>query len=103
MQRTKRLKGECQHCEGQLEFPAENIGLAALCPHCRQQTELLLAAPKSEPVLPRRTLVWTAIAILILGGGLLACILELQRLEHWAARHRQPAPAGVTQQTNGGK
>jgi hypothetical protein len=39
-------------------------------------------------VLPRRAIVWTIIAILILGGGLVASLIALKRAERWAAAHK---------------
>jgi hypothetical protein len=95
--RTKRLQGECQHCGGSLEFPAESIGLAAACPRCGQQTELMLATPRQEPMIPRRVIVWTAVTIALLIGGLIAVLVELKRVEKRAAAQRQKgaAPAHV--------
>jgi hypothetical protein len=85
----KHLRGECQHCGGHLEFPAESIGLQAPCPHCGQQTELLLERPPEEPSLPRRVIVWTVAAIVVLGLGLLILVLGLKRAERWAAKQKQ--------------
>src|SRR5580658_4980727 len=39
------VKGECRHCSGHLEFPAEAIGSTILCPHCKQTTELVATIP----------------------------------------------------------
>jgi hypothetical protein len=89
MNRTKFLKGECQHCGGHLEFPAEIAGLPADCPHCGQQTDLLLAAPPQEPTVPRRTIVWAVIGIVILGLGLGGALVALKRAERWAARQKR--------------
>ena len=87
------LKGECQHCAGHIEFPADAIGLVAPCPHCRQQTELLLPAPKVEPTVPLRAIVWTAVSILVLCAGLFACLVALKRAEHLAAARKSVAPS----------
>lgn len=89
MTRMKHLRGECQHCGGHLEFPAESIGLQAPCPHCGQQTELMLEQPPEEPSLPRRVIVWTVAAIIVLGLGLLGAMLALKRAERWAAKQKQ--------------
>jgi hypothetical protein len=99
MNRTKFLKGECQHCAGHLEFPAEMAGLPADCPHCGQQTELLLAAPAEEPTIPRRRVVWALIGLVILGLGLAGALVALKRAERWAARQKhqvQESPATTT-------
>jgi hypothetical protein len=91
MTRTKFLKGECQHCAGHLEFPVEMAGLSTECPHCHEQTELLLAAPPEEPTVPRRTIVWAIIGVVVLSFGLIAALVALKRAERWAARQkRQP-------------
>ena len=91
MNKTKFLKGECQHCAGHLEFAAEMAGLAADCPHCGQPTELLLALPPQEPTIPRRTLVWAVTGIVILVMGLVGAIAALKRAERWAARQKHQA------------
>jgi len=81
MSRTKNLTGHCTHCGGLLEFPAESTGMTLDCPLCGQPTELLLARPVEEPTIPRSTIIWTLIAVLILGGGLVGAIIALKRAE----------------------
>ena len=91
MTRTKLLKGECQHCAGHLEFPAEMAGLSTECPHCHQQTDLLLTVPPEEPTVRRGTIVWAIIGVVVLSFGLIAALVALKRAERWAARQkRQP-------------
>jgi len=47
MSNNEFAKGECDHCQGHLEFPAEAVGRTAPCPHCGQPTELRpLISPK---------------------------------------------------------
>lgn len=103
MNRTKFLKGECQHCGGHLEFPAEMAGLPADCPHCGQQTDLLLAPPPQEPTVPRRTIIWAVIGMVILGLGLVGALAALKRAERWATRQKQRSqatlPVGQDSQT----
>jgi hypothetical protein len=89
MNRTKYLKGECRHCGGHLEFPADHIGTVVPCPHCQQETELLLLPPPEEPTLPRRVLVWTGIAVVILGLGFWGALIALKRAQRWAARQKE--------------
>lgn len=91
MLKIKNLHGECQHCGGPIEFHAEHVGSSAECPHCGQQTELLLAAPPEEksPV-PKKAIVFTVVAILILAGGLVAANVALKRAKRLQAQ-RQPA------------
>ena len=100
MTRTKRLQGECQHCGGSLEFPAESIGLVAQCPHCAKETELMLATPPQEPLVPQRVLVWTAITVGLLIAGFIFLLFELQQYEKRAARHQQKLPPARYHETN---
>jgi len=86
---NKNLKGECQRCGAYLEFPAERIGLMARCPHCRQETELVLAPPPQEPLVPRRVVVWTLVTVLAMIAALIALLARLNQLERRAAEQRQ--------------
>src|SRR5438309_4258732 len=88
MNRTKYLKGECAHCRGHIEFPAEAAGMTIDCPHCGKPTELLLAAPPEEPLLPRRTIIWTAIAVFILSVGVGGIFLALHLIQKKVAEKR---------------
>jgi hypothetical protein len=92
MSRTRTLKGHCSHCDGLLEFPAESTGMTVDCPLCGQATELLLARPAEEPTIPRATLVWTAIAVLVLVGGLIAVVVA-QKLTQRLVQQRKAASA----------
>jgi hypothetical protein len=93
MSKTKYLKGACQHCGGHLEYQAEHIGMVVPCPHCQQETELLLLPPPQEPGLPGRVLVWTGIAVLVLALGLAAALLALKRAQRWAETRQHQAVA----------
>jgi len=73
-------------------------GLTADCPHCGQQTDLLLAAPPEEPTIPRRTIVWAVIGIVILGLGLIGALAALKRAERWAAWQKRHAESSVAVQ-----
>jgi hypothetical protein len=101
MTRTKILRGECQQCGGQLTFPAEQIGMVVRCPHCATETELMLAIPAVEPMIPRKVLVWTGItvAVLIVGFGIL--LAGLSHFEKEAARKKQKAAPAAQSDTNG--
>jgi hypothetical protein len=89
MNRTKYLKGECQHCAGHLEFLAEHIGVSVPCPHCGQETELLLAQPLEQPSVPRRAVIWTLIAVVVLGLGLAGALVALRKAEKWAENQKR--------------
>ena len=93
MSKTKYLKGACHHCGGHLEFLADHIGMVVSCPHCQQETELSLLAPPEEPTVPRRALIWTAIAVIILGLGFAGALIALKRAERWAQREKQQSPS----------
>ncbi len=102
MNRTKQLHGLCSECGGPLRFPAESIGLITACPHCGKQTELSLPAPADENVISKRTLIWTLVAVIILGLGLAGAFSALKRAERWAAAQKHPAAgmeaSGITLQ-----
>lgn len=93
MKQTKFLTGECQHCHGHIEFAAESAGLTTDCPHCGKQTELLLALPKDEPTIPRATIVYTVIAVIILGAGLAGAIVALKMAQRKVAHKKVEAVA----------
>ena len=90
MANIKYLKAECQHCGVHIEFPADHIGMVVPCPACSKETELLLPTPPEEPAVPRRVLVYTGVAVLILVLGLIATLIGLKRAESWAARRAKP-------------
>src|SRR5207302_6549725 len=75
--RTKHLKGQCQACGWPIAFPAESVGTSIDCPHCGKSTELMLALPPEEPTIPRSTIVWTLITILLLLAGLGGALIAL--------------------------
>jgi hypothetical protein len=95
MTRTKYLKGACQNCGGHIEYPAEHIGIVVACPHCQQTTELLLLAAPEEPAVPRRVLVWTGIAVVVLGLGFGGALVALKRAQRWAEKQKRPAANAV--------
>lgn len=61
---------------------------------------MLLAAPKLETPVPRKVVVWTVVAILILCGGFIASLVALNQAQRWAAGQKRGAinggPAGAT-------
>src|SRR3954462_12993967 len=103
MNQTKYLRGECQHCHGHIEFPAESVGLTTTRPHCGKQTDLLLALAKEEPTIPRATIVYTIIAIVILGAGLVGAIVALKMAQRNIVRKKvevvSQTPPAVTNAT----
>jgi hypothetical protein len=95
MNPTKRLTGVCSECGGSIEFAAELIGTTAQCPRCRKQTELALAAPPDESVVPRKVLIWTAVTVIILVGGLFVTIIGLRHFVKLAASQREQAASNA--------
>jgi len=93
MNRTKYLRGECQSCNGNIEFPAEAVERSIQCPHCGNTTELVLSVPPQEPILPKRTLIWTAVAVVILIVGLGGALAALKRAQQRVAAQKQAEAA----------
>jgi hypothetical protein len=96
MSRTKYLKGPCRHCGGSIEFPVELIGTAADCPHCGKSTELFLARPPQAPTVPRKLILWTAAAALILILGVAGSLIALKRAQRLAERKKQTSSLSAT-------
>ncbi len=59
-------KGECCHCAGHLEFPAEAAGQTVDCPHCGQPIQLIVLSPASGPRAGRR--LWRGACLLLFGA-----------------------------------
>lgn len=95
MTRTKYLKAACQHCAGHIEYPAELIGTLVSCPHCQQETELLLLTPPAQPTIPRRALVWTVMGIVVLILGFGGALMALKRAQKWAENQKHRAAPTV--------
>ena len=78
------------------------VGTPAPCPHCGQQTELLLARPPEEPTISRRTILWTVAAVVVLGLGLAGSLIAVKRAQRLVASQRQrpPAVTAPSEQTN---
>lgn len=91
MNRTKKLRGDCQHCGMPIDFPPETIGSTIPCPHCRERTELFLAQPPTAPTIPRKVILWTAITLLILILGFLGSLAALSRAKRMANERGAPA------------
>lgn len=99
MSDTKLLKGECQHCGGHLEFPAEAVGASAECPHCHQTTELVFSLGETDdPARPARTktIIFISLACLILLGGLAGALIALKRAKRITEGRPSSHPAAVT-------
>ena len=91
MTRTKYLKGECRECHGHIEFPVEAAGMTIDCPHCGKPTDLVLAKLPEEPLLPRRTIVWTMVAVVIVGLGVAGALVALKLAQKKMAQKQEAA------------
>jgi len=96
MSRTKKLRGDCLHCGMPIDFPAEIIGTAIPCPHCKKSTELFLTPPSEAPAIPRKVILWTAITLLILLVGFVGSLAALNRAKRMAEERSAP-PKGTTE------
>ncbi len=92
MQVMKKLRGPCQQCGSTLTFPAPQIGSVINCPHCGQPTELMLETPPDEPIVPRRVVVWTTIAVVLMALGLGGVVYALKRSQMYLKEHPHSAP-----------
>ncbi len=88
MNPTKRLTGPCSACGAKIQYPAHLVGTVTKCPYCGQSTELVLDTPAQEPTIPKRVVVFTALALLILIFGLAASFIALK----WAQTHSSRRP-----------
>ena len=91
MNPTKRLTGVCSECGGSIEFRAELIGTITQCPRCRKQTELTLTVPPDEPLVPRKAIILTVVASVILVLGLIVTLVGLKHFEKLTARQNDRA------------
>ena len=65
------------------------------CPRCKKQTELTLAVPPEEPAVPRRIIIWTVVAIVILVLALIVTVVGLNHYAKLAERQRERAMAAA--------
>ena len=75
-----------------IEFAADAIGTAAMCPFCRKTTELTLGAPPQEPAIPRRLIIWSVIVLVIVALGAVGITVAFKRAQD-LAKDRQPVSA----------
>jgi hypothetical protein len=90
------LKGECRHCAGHLEFPADAIGQTVPCPHCGQLTELALAGTPGKTKGARRVWLGISIAVCLAAAGLAATWVWKQRTANSRISSITPVPAALS-------
>jgi hypothetical protein len=59
------------------EVLPEAIGLMTECPHCHQQTEVLLAVAETDDGESRKAMIWTTVGIVLLVVALVAAIFAV--------------------------
>ena len=64
MSNNNFLKGECRHCAGHLEFPADGAGQFIECPHCGQSTELTALVVAGQNQMQRKLWLGMAAAVM---------------------------------------
>src|SRR5258706_738107 len=97
MSQIKHLKGNCSHCSGPIEFPADALGMTVDCPHCGQQTELTLPPPDTAgSSIPTKGIIWAVIAAIILGGGLIGALIALKKAERLYGRQKTSVTNAVS-------
>ena len=84
------VKGECRHCAGHLEFPAEAVGQTVRCPHCGQLTVLAAAIP---PDGKRRAWVIPVIIGCLMASGLTGAFFLQQKSNHGLISEATPVPS----------
>lgn len=70
----KYLKCACSHCAGGIEFPPEGLGTTVPCPHCGQETELVLEATLTESNDSQHSKKWIVAGVIILVFGVFGAI-----------------------------
>jgi hypothetical protein len=100
MSKSIFVKGECRHCGGHLEFPADAAGETIACPHCGQPTELVAPVLSNKINPSRRTWLVVAVAVLVGLSGLAAVLLLMKENGRAVAAATQTAPAAQTNASN---
>ena len=95
MTTTKNVRGECQHCGGEFDFPAEQAGLTGNCPHCGQPTEFLLAPPPeaASAAVSKNRIAFVVIAVVIGVAGIIGAQLAVKRAKRMVGAPEAPPPA----------
>jgi hypothetical protein len=87
MSNNNFVKGECPHCSGHLEFPADAAGETVECPHCHQPTSLIALGSPNKNGNPRRGRWIVVFAVLAVAAMAVAL---------WLGKKAGPAGGPVT-------
>ena len=75
----------------------DHIGMTVPCPHCGEETDLVLPKPPEEPSIPARAIVWTVSALVVLGLGLAGSLIALKRAQRWAESQKHQSPVAAAE------
>ncbi len=90
MATAKTVPGRCEHCGAMFEVPAETIGLETQCPHCRRQTEVLLAVGVVDGAASRKAMIWAVVGVLVLAALLAAGFFALHMARRLKEKRSMP-------------
>ena len=96
MSNNNFVKGECRHCGGHLEFPANAAGETVECPHCGRPTELNATISPDKPKSFRRMGFGLGIAVFLIGVGLAAVLVRQKGKGPGVVSETQTVPASPT-------
>jgi hypothetical protein len=88
------IKGECRHCAGHLEFPADAAGETVACPHCGQPT--VLAAGTAEQKRTRLFWLGVLLTVVVMLNALAAVYFLTGQPAHQPPAETKPAAVPAT-------
>jgi hypothetical protein len=89
MSASRYFKCLCEHCRGRIEFPVEGVGTTVACPHCGEQTDLLLPEADDLDRTEQRARVWAIGGVIVLLLLLVAAFVAVHLLQEIAPQVRQ--------------
>src|SRR5271165_5831878 len=92
MSNSAFIKGECGHCAGHLEFPADAAGQTISCPHCGQPTELVAPVLPNKPCGSGRIWLGIGVAAGLAAAGLAGGLSYVQKAAQGRGAVTNPLP-----------
>jgi uncharacterized OB-fold protein len=99
MSNNNFVKGECRHCAGHLEFPADAAGATTACPHCGQQTELVPSVSPNKTNRSSRVVFGAGLAglaVFVVVAGIAAAVFLVKPSGHSKISETQAASPVLT-------